>query len=127
MLDLVDFTVLKDNSIAWGVYLAAAFVFLLAYWGLTRRWWFELRWMLFALIAVFLLVPVPIPGRNLLTPAMIVIALSPFTGGAELIASVIVRLILAAIVAVLLVVIASVVRRVRLRHRKSVSTNANSR
>ena len=48
--------------------------------GLTRRWWFELRWLLFALIAVFLLVPAPVPGRTVLAPAMIMAALSPFTG-----------------------------------------------
>lgn len=117
MLDLTNYTTLLDHSVAWGAYLVAAFVFLLAYWALTRRWWFELRWLLFALIAVFLLVPAVVPGRTLLAPAMIMIALSPFTGTPELIATVIARLLVVTVGAVILVVIASIIRRIYLRNR----------
>lgn len=117
MLDMADYTTLLDHSAAWGIYLAAAFIFLLAYWGLTRRWWFELRWLLFALLAVFLLVPAPVPGRQLQAPAMIMIAFSPFTGTPELIATVIARLLLVAVVVVVLVIVASIIRRVHLRRR----------
>ena len=117
MLDLADYATLWDHTAAWSVYLVAACIFLLAYSRLTRRWQFDVRWLLFALIAVFLLVPAPVPGRHLLAPAMIMIALSPFTGTHELIADVIVRLIVAGTVAIVLVIIAGVIRRVRLRHR----------
>lgn len=117
MLDTADYTALLDHSVAWGIYLAAAVVILLAYWALTRRWWFELRWLLFALIAVFLLVPAPVPGRAVQAPAMIMVVLSPFTGSPELIATVLARLLLVAVAAVVFVVIASIGRRVYLRKR----------
>lgn len=117
MFDLADYTTLLDHSVAWGMYLAAAFVVLLAYWGLTRRWWFELRWLLFALIAVFLLVPAQVPGRTVLAPAMIMVALSPFTGSPELIATVLARLLVTGVAALVLVAIVSVIRRVYLRNR----------
>jgi hypothetical protein len=117
MLDLADYTALRDHSLMWGIYLAAAFVVLLAYWGVTRRWWFELRWLLFALLAAFLLVPAPVPGRDMFAPAMIMAVLSPFTGTPELIAAVLVRLLLGAISAVVLVILISIARRVYLRHR----------
>lgn len=117
MLEMADYTTLWDHSVAWGVYLAAAFIGLLSYWALTRRWWFELRWLLFALLAVLVLVPAPVPGRHLFAPAMIMVALSPFTGSREFIADVIARLFLVAVAAVVLVVIASVIRRLWLRRR----------
>lgn len=117
MLDLVDYAVLQDHSVAWGVYLAAALVILLVYVQLTKRWWFELRWLLFALVAVFVLVPAPVPGRTVLAPAMIMVALSPFTGTPEMIAAAIARLLLAALAAAVLVVIAAIIRRIYLRHR----------
>jgi len=115
MLDLADYTTLWDHTAAWSVYLIAAAVFLIACLRLTRRWQADVRWLLLALLAVFLLVPAPIPERSLLAPAMIFIVLSPFTGAPELIASVLVRLILAAAVAVVLVIIAGIVRRLRRR------------
>lgn len=119
MLEKADYTTLLDHSVAWGVYLAAAFVVLLAYWALTRRWWFELRWLLFALIAVFLLVPAQVPGRAVQAPAMIVVALSPFTGSPELIATVLARLLVAGVAAVVLIVVVSIARRLYLRKRAS--------
>ena len=117
MLDMTDYTTLLDHSVAWGIYLVAALVVLLAYWALTRRWWFELRWLLFALLAVFLLVPASVPGRAVQAPAMIMVALSPFTGSAELIATVLARLLVAAVAAVVLLIIVSVARRLYLRKR----------
>lgn len=117
MIDTADYTTLLDHSVAWGVYLAAAFVVLLAYWALTRRWWFELRWLLFALVAVFLLVPAPVPGRAVLAPAMIMVVLSPFTGSPELIATVLARLLVAAVAVVLCVIVAAIARRLYLRQR----------
>ncbi len=117
MLDLADYTTLLDHSVAWGVYLVAALVVLLAYWGLTRRWQFDVRWILFALLAVFLLMPAPVPGRHLLAPAMIMVALSPFAGEPELLANVFARLLITAVAAVVLVVVVGIIRRLRLRHR----------
>ncbi|HET8711479.1 MAG TPA: hypothetical protein VFM32_08890 [Spongiibacteraceae bacterium] len=117
MFDLADYISLWDHSAAWGVYLAAAAILLLAYTQLTRRWWFELRWFLFVLLAVFLLVPAPVPGGKLLAPAMIMVALSPFTGAPELIAAVITRLLAIGIVAMVVFVGICVVRRARLRNR----------
>lgn len=117
MLDTANYTTLLDHSVAWGIYLAAAFVVLLSYWALTRRWWFELRWLLFALIGVFLLVPSPLPGRAVQAPAMIMVALSPFTGSPELIATVLARYLVVAVAAVALVIIVSVGRRLYLRKR----------
>ena len=119
MLDLADYTTLWDHTADWSVYLVAASIFLLAYSRLTRRWQFDVRWLWFALLAVFLLVPAPVPGRHLLAPAMIMIALSPFTGTPELIAGVIARLLLIGIAAIMLVIVAGIIRRVRLRHRHS--------
>ncbi|HEY3698812.1 MAG TPA: hypothetical protein VGK97_05725 [Spongiibacteraceae bacterium] len=115
MLDFADYTTVWDHTFAWSVYLAAAFVFLLAYLRLTRRWQADIRWLLGSLLTVFLLVPAPVPGRALLAPAMIFVVLSPFTGTPELIASVLVRLMLGAIAAIVLVIIAGVVRRLRRR------------
>jgi hypothetical protein len=116
MLDLADYTMLWDHTAAWGIYLVATFIFLLAWWQLTRRWQFDVRGLLLALLAVFLLVPAPVPGRDVLAPAMIIVALSPFAGTPELIADVLVRLIFAATAAVVLVIVAGVIRRIRLRH-----------
>ena len=115
MLDLTDFTALLDHDFAWAVYLTAAAVVLLAYWGVSRRWWFELRWLLFALLAVLLFVPAPVPGSDLRAPAMIMLALSPFTGSPELIAAVVSRLLLYAVAAIALVVIVLAIRRTRAR------------
>lgn len=117
MLNKADYTTLLDHSIVWGVYIAAALVILLSYWGLTRRWWFELRWLLFALMAVFLLVPAPLPGRAVQAPAMIIVALSPFTGARELVATVLARLLVTAVAAVVVVAIIAVIRRIYLRKR----------
>jgi hypothetical protein len=108
---------LWDHTAAWSVYLFAACILLLAYSRLTRRWQFDVRWLLFALLAVFFLVPAPVPGHKLLAPAMIMVALSPFTGTPELIADVIARLILVGTIAIVLVIIAGLIRRLRLRHR----------
>ncbi len=116
---MADYTTLLDHSVAWWIYLAAAFVVLLAYWALTRRWWFELRWLLFALIAVFFLVPAPVPGRAVQAPAMIMVALSPFTGSPELIATVLARLLVAGVIAVGCILVVSIVRRLYLRRRVS--------
>ncbi len=117
MLENAQFNSLIDNSVVWGVYLAAACAVLLSYWGLTRRWWFELRWILFALLAVFLLMPAPVPGRAVQAPAMIMVALSPFTGTPEVIASVLARLLLAGVAALVFVIVVSVARRVYRRRR----------
>lgn len=117
MLDLSDYTTLWDHIAAWSVYVAAAFVLLLAYSRLTRRWQFDVRWWLFTLLAVFLLVPAPVPGsgRHVLAPAMIMLALSPFTGTPELLAMVLARLVVVAVAVVVLMIIVSAIRRVRLR------------
>ena len=96
--------------LAWGVYLAAAVVFCLVWLRLTWRWQKDIRLLLLALLIVFLFVPAPVPGRDVLAPAMIFIALSPFTGTPETLAPVVVRLILAAIAALIVVVIAAVWR-----------------
>ncbi|MFT3931579.1 MAG: hypothetical protein QM709_14910 [Spongiibacteraceae bacterium] len=119
MLDKADYTTLLDHSIVWGVYIAAALVILLSYWALTRRWWFELRWLLFALLAVFMLVPAPLPGKTVQAPAMIIVALSPFTGAPELVATVLARLLVVAVAAIALVVIVAVARRLYLRKRSN--------
>lgn len=117
MLDLEDYSAVLDHTAAWGIYGVAAVIFLFAYLQLTRRWQFDVRWLLFVLLAVLLLVPAPVPGRNVLAPAMIMLALSPFTGTAELIADVLARLLLAGTIAVVLVIVIGVVRRARLRRR----------
>ena len=119
MLDMADYTTLLDHSVAWGIYLAAALVVLLVYWALTRRWWFELRWLLFALVAVFLFVPAPVPGRTVQAPAMIMVALSPFTGSPEMIATVLARLLVAGVAAVVFVAMVAIIRRLYLRRRAS--------
>lgn len=118
MLDTADYTSLLDHSVAWSIYLGASLVVLLSYWALTRRWWFELRWLLFALVAVFLLVPAPVPGRPVLAPAMIMVALSPFTGSPEFIAGVLARLLVVAVVAIAVVVLIAIGRRLYLRKRQ---------
>ncbi len=115
MLDLADYRTLFDHNTVWGIYLAAAAVLLLAFAQLTKRWWFELRWLLFALIAVFLFMPAPLPGRDLLAPAMIMVALSPFTGAPELIGDVLARLLLGGAVAVIAISAISIIRRIHLR------------
>ena len=115
MLDLADYTTVWDHTAAWSVYIAAAVVFLIACLRLTRRWQADVRWLLLSLLAVLLLVPAPIPERALFAPALIFLVLSPFTGSPELIASVLVRFILAAVIAIVLVIIAAVIRRLRRR------------
>jgi hypothetical protein len=92
---------------------------LLAYTRLTRRWWFELRWLLFVVLAVLFLVPAPVPGRDLLAPAMIMLALSKVMGSHEFIAAVIVRILLTATAAFALLIIVSVIRRIYLRRRQA--------
>lgn len=121
MLDVEDYSTAWDHILVWGVYGVAAAIICIAFLQLTKRWQPDLRWLLFALLAVFLFVPAPVPGRDLLAPAMIFVVLSPVTGSPELLASVLVRLILAAVVALVLVIVAGIWRRVR-RRRKSSST-----
>jgi hypothetical protein len=115
MLDIEDYASAWQHLLAWGIYLMAAGIVCLAFLRLTRRWQQDIRLLLFALIAVFLLVPAPVPGRTLLAPAMIFVVLSPVTGTPEILAGVFVRLMLAAIAAIILVILAGIWRRWRRR------------
>lgn len=110
MFNLDIYSSAGQYTVAWTVYLIAAAVCCLAYWRLTLRWQKDIRLLLFALLAVFLFVPAPVPGRDVLAPAMIFVVLSPFTGSPETVAPVLVRLILVAIAAIALVIIAAVWR-----------------
>lgn len=117
MLDIEDYASAWQHMLAWGIYLIAAGLLCLAFMQLTRRWQKDIRLLLLALIAVFLLVPAPVPGRTLLAPAMIFVVLSPVTGTPEVLAAVVVRLMLASIGAIILVILAGIWRRWRQRVR----------
>lgn len=116
MIDLSIFSGESGSQLMWGIYLAAAVVLCAVLLRLTRRWQFDIRWLLLALCAVFLFMPAPVPGRApLQAPAMIFVVLSPITGTPETLAPVLVRLMLGAIAAVVLVVAIAIFRRVRQR------------
>lgn len=115
MLDVEDYASAWQHTQAWSIYLIAAGVVCLAYLRLTLRWQKDFRWLLFALLAVFLFMPAPVPGRTLLAPAMIFVVLSPVTGTPEILASVVVRLMLGAIAGIILVIVAGIWRRWRQR------------
>lgn len=116
MLNLAKLTTESGSQVMWGAYLGSAVVICLAAFMLTRRWQADIRWLLLTLLAVFLFMPAPVPGRApMQAPAMIFIALSPFTGTPEVLAPILVRYSLGAIVAILLVIVAGVWRRLRRR------------
>ncbi|MDB6061204.1 MAG: hypothetical protein JWM78_1307 [Verrucomicrobiaceae bacterium] len=116
MIDLAKFTTESGSQMMWGAYLASAVVICFVVFMLTRRWQADIRWLLLTLLAVFLFIPAPVPGRApLRAPAMIFVVLSPMTGTPEVLAPILVRLTLGAIVAILIVIIAGIVRRWRRR------------
>ena len=116
MFNLAKFTSEAGNQVMWSAYLGSAAVICLAACMLTRRWQADIRLLLLTLLAVFLFMPAPVPGRApLQAPAMIFVALSPFTGTPEILAPVLVRYSLAAVVAILLVAVAGVWRRLHRR------------
>jgi hypothetical protein len=116
MFSLSKFTTEAGSQMVWSAYLVAAGVICFAAFMLTRRWQKDIRWLLLTLLAVFLFVPTPVPGRApMQAPAMIFVVLSPFTGTPEVLAPVLVRLTLAAIVAILVTIVAGIWRRVRRR------------
>ena len=116
MISLAKFTTEAGNQMVWGAYLGAAVVICLAAFMLTRRWQKDIRWLLLSLLAVFLFMPAPVPGRApLQAPAMIFVVLSPFTGTPDVLAPVLVRLSLAAVLAILLTIVAGIWRRWRRR------------
>lgn len=116
MLDTQDYVGAWDHVLAWSAYLAAALVLLFALWWWSRRWQRDTRHLLLALLGVLLLTPAPVPGHTVQAPAMIFVLLGGVTGGAEVVAPVLVRLALVGIVAVLLVVADSIWWRRRQRH-----------
>lgn len=110
----------SDHLLAWAVYGVAAVVLLFMLWRFTRRWQWDTRWLLLALVTVLVATPSPVPGHELMAPAMIFLLLGGMTGGAEVIAPALVRLSLAGVLAIILVVIAGFwhrrnVRRARAR------------
>jgi hypothetical protein len=116
MFNLATFTSEAGSHLVWSAYLGSAVVICFAAFMLTRRWQTDIRWLLLTLLAVFLFVPAPVPGRApLQAPAMIFVVLSPFTGTPEILAPVLVRLSLAAIGAILFVVGIGIWRRLRRR------------
>jgi len=116
MINFAMFSGESGTQLMWGIYLAAAIALCVALWRLTRRWQPDIRWLLLALIAVFLFVPAPVPGQDSSqAPAMIFVLLSPMTGAPEDLAAVLVRLMFAAAIAVLVVIAAGVWRRLRRR------------
>ena len=119
MLESQDYAGAWDHLIAWGLYFAAALTLLFIWWRLTRRWQRDTRFLLLALLAVVLLTPAPVPGHAVLAPALIFIVLGGVTGGAEVMAPVLVRLSLIGLLAVLLVAAEGVWWRIRHRRRKS--------
>ena len=114
MFSLVAFS----TETIWGVYLSAAVLICLMAFMLIRRWQADIRLLLLTLLALFLFLPAPVPGRApLQAPAMIFIALSPFTGTPETLAPILVRYSVGTVLAILFVIIAGVLRRVwRRRH-----------
>lgn len=116
MFSLAKFTTEAGNQMVWGAYLAAAVVICFTAFMLIRRWQADIRLLLLTLLTVFLFMPAPVPGRApLQAPAMIFIALSPFTGTPETLAPILVRYSLGAVIAILLVIIAGIWRRARRR------------
>jgi hypothetical protein len=116
MLNFAKFTTEAGNQQVWAAYLVAAVVICFVVFMLTRRWQADIRWLLLTLLALFVFMPTPVPGRSpLQAPAMIFIVLSPFTGTPEVLAPVLVRYSLGAIVAILIVIIAGVWRRLHRR------------
>jgi hypothetical protein len=105
MLESQDYVGAWDHLLAWGAYIAAALLLLFALWWFSRRWQRDTRHLLLALLAVVLLTPAPVPGHGTLAPAMIFILMGGVTGGAEVMAPVLVRLSLLALAAVLAVVL----------------------
>jgi hypothetical protein len=103
MLELQDYVGASDYLLAWSLYLVSALVIFFMLWRLTRRWQRDTRFLLLALLAVVLLTPAPVPGRDVLAPAIIFVALGGVTGGAEVVAPVLVRLSLIGLLAVILV------------------------
>lgn len=118
MLDLQDYSNAWDHLVAWSIYLLSAFVICFALWRLTRRWLHELRYLLLALLAVVLFMPMPVPGHAVLAPALIFLLLGAVTGGTEAIAQVLVRLSVGGVLAILLVLISSALWRWRRRARQ---------
>ena len=108
-----------DYRLAWTVYLVAACGWLLLQGWLTRHWQRETWLLLLGLAAVLLLMPEPMPGRELLAPALGFVMLAPLTGHADLLAPVLVKLSLAGIALVLLVIVAGIWRLRRQRRQQA--------
>jgi hypothetical protein len=115
MLDPQDYSNAWDHMLAWWIYLLSAGVICFALWRLTRRWLHELRYLLLGLLAVVLFMPAPVPGHNVLAPALMFLLLGAFTGGVEVIAPVLVRLSLGGVLAILVVLVSSALWRWRRR------------
>lgn len=128
MLNTRETLLASDHMLAWSVYGVAAVLLLFILWRFTRRWQWDTRWLVLALSAVLVLTPSPVPGHELLAPAMIFLALGGMTGGAEVIAPALVRLSLAGILAIILVVIAGFWhRRSQRRARQRAETESRRR
>lgn len=112
-----DYAGAWDHLWAWGLYLLSALVLCFILWRVIRRWQLDTRLVLLALFAVALFTPAPVPGRDVMAPALIFVALGGVTGGAEIVAPALVRLSLAGVVALVLVIIAGIWIRLRRRAR----------
>jgi len=118
MLDSQDYAVAWEHLLAWGIYLAAAFTVLFILWRFMRRWQRDTRFLLLILLAVLLLTPAPVPGHAVMAPAMIFVVLGGVTGGAEVVAPILVRLSLMGLLAVLITVVESIWWRYRRRRQR---------
>ena len=108
-------------QLAWTIYLVAAVGWLLLQGWLTRHWQRETWLLVLGLVAILLLLPEQIPGRDLLAPALGFLLLAPLTGQAALLAPVLVKLSLAGI-AIVLLVVGEGIWRVRRQHRRKAET-----
>lgn len=115
MLESQDYAVAWEHLVVWGIYLLAAFTIVFILWRFMRRWQRDTRFLLLALLAVILLTPAPVPGHAVLAPAMIFVVLGGVTGGAEVVAPVLVRLSLMGVLAILLTIIEGIWWRSRRR------------
>jgi hypothetical protein len=119
MISLAKFTTEAGNQLVWSAYLASAVLMCFAVFMLIRRWQADIRLLLLTLLTLFLFMPAPVPGRApLQAPAMIFIALSPFTGTPETLAPILVRYSVGAVLVILFVIFAGIWRRVRRRRAK---------
>jgi|GEM_PF-788610 len=119
MLESQDYTVAWEHLTVWGVYLLAALTIMFILWRWTRRWQRDTRFLLLALLVVLLLTPAPVPGHAVLAPALIFVVLGGVTGGAEVVAPVLVRFSLLGVAAILLTAVEGVWWRARRRRRQA--------